>query len=101
MPKDNPTAVTPKPGYHDYVDENLSIVEIDSDNLMPGCEQDFQSRASLQEGVGGLKSIDTTYENYSESIVECPRSDGPDNKASPTKPAPYPMDLGRYPHRRT
>lgn len=93
--------VTPRPSAADYVYENLGIVEVDTDQMDADCCTQFKAGSSMEQGVSGRKKIDTTYENYSEDMVDAPRSDGPDNKASPTKPAPMPMDLARYPHRRT
>lgn len=91
--------VTPRPSTTDYVYENLGIVEADMDQGGDCCSR-FAAGADLQEGVSGRKMIDTSYENFSEDLVDRPKSDGADNAASPTKPAPYPLDLGRYPHRR-
>ncbi len=106
MPKkENPVGVTPKPGYHNYVDANLKIVEGDIDNYMSDsydCEETFRANADIDEGVSGLKAIDTTYENTSESIIENPKSDrkGLGGGASVQHPAARPADLHRYPHRR-
>lgn len=102
--------VSPDFSYTDYVADNLGIVEIDSDQGMDRSEGDFESRASMAEGVGGLKAIDTTYENTSETFVQKPKSDWDDNislrgksvKDSTVRhPAPRPMGEGRYPHRRS
>lgn len=82
--------VSPAPTYADYVNENLGVYEADFDNGRDCCTV-FKSNERMEEGVSGLKKIDTTYENYSESIVTAPRSSD----------APMPMDLWRYPHRRT
>jgi hypothetical protein len=98
-----------QPGYVDYVEERLGITETDSDQFADRSEGSFESRADMREGVSGLAAADTTYENTSESIVQKPKSDWDDNislrgkrvKDSTVRhPAPYPMDLGRYPQRR-
>ena len=75
-----------------YVNENLGIFEADQD--AGDCCSQFAAGADMMEGVSGRKKIDTTYENFSEDLVEAPRS------GDSEKPAPYPMDLWRYPHRR-
>lgn len=107
--KESPAGVTPRAAYHEYVNENLAVVEYDMDQMLPRDENTFQSRASLEEGVSGLKALDTTYENTSETIVQEPRSDWEDDlelrgmsiKSSTVRhPAPRPMDRYRYPHRK-
>jgi hypothetical protein len=96
-----PKRVTPGFSYNDYVDENLGIVEYDSDQFKNRSEQDFESRASMEEGVAGLATADASYENTSESIVQKPKSDQGGDSSTVRHPAPSPMDLHRYPHRRT
>lgn len=81
--------VVPKASYADYVSENLGVYEYDSDQMVD-TEGSFRANESLEEGVSGLKAIDTTFDNTSEPIVERPRNED----------APRPMDLHRYPHRR-
>jgi len=102
-------SVAPAPTYFQYVSENLGITEVDSDQCCDRSEGSFESRANLAEGVSGLASADASYENYSESIVQKPKSDWDDNitlrgmsvKDSTVRhPAPQPIDLYRYPHRR-
>ena len=97
-----PQGVTPRPSYRNYVAENLGVVEVDTDNIMGDCCEDvFFAGASLEEGVNGVKAIDTTYENTSESIIERPRSEyGAKGPATVSPDAPRPIDLRRYPHRR-
>ena len=104
-----PVAVQPSAGYADYVSENLGVVEVDVDNMLPSTESEFQAMGSLEEGVSGLKAIDTGYENTSESEVQSPRSDWEDDlslrgkpisSSTNRQPAPRQMDLDRYPHRR-
>lgn len=99
-----------RPGYVDYVEERLGVVETDSDQYRDRSEGSFESRADMREGVSGLAAADATYENTSESIVQKPKSDWDDDinlrgrsvKSSTVRhPAPVPMDLGRYPQRRT
>lgn len=101
--------VSPAPTYAEYVNENLGVYEVDFDNGSDCCAE-FTGNENQAEGVSGLKKVDTTYENYSESVVTRPRSDWDDDislrgksvKDSTVRhPAPYPMDLWRYPHRRT
>jgi len=100
MPKDV-KAVTPRPSYRNYVYENLGMVEVDTDNMAGGVEERFYAGASLEEGVSGVKSIDTTYENFSEDLVDSPRSEGIAKGPATVSPdAPRPIDLHRYPHRR-
>lgn len=94
-----PKAVTPRPSTIDYVYENLGLTETDSDNGLDCCTR-FAAGADMAEGVSGRKKIDTTYENFSEEIVDAPRSDNPDGDCCGHNPAPYPMDLYRFPHRR-
>jgi hypothetical protein len=94
-----PKAVTPRPSTIDYVYENLGLTETDSDQGGDCCAR-FAAGADMAEGVSGRKKIDTTYENFSEDLVDAPRSDSSDGSATASKPAPYPMGLYRYPHRR-
>lgn len=90
-----------RPGYVDYVEERLGVVETDSDQYRDRSEGSFESRADLREGVSGLAAADATYENTSESIVQRPKSDQGGDSSTVRHPAPVPMDLGRYPQRRT
>jgi hypothetical protein len=100
--------VYPAPSVGDYVADDLQIVESDSDQMMDVVSS-FEMMASLDEGVSGRKRIDTTYENFSESEVEAPRSDWTDDvslrgkpvsSSTVRRPAPYDVKVGRYPHRR-
>lgn len=77
-----------------YTNENLIIPPnmVDEDNMEGGVEGRFKAGASLDEGVSGRKSIDTSFENTSQDIVDNPRS-------MTNEPIGLP-DLGDYPHRR-
>lgn len=70
-----------------------ALYEVDADNMHPApdLEAEFHAGASAEEGVSGLKAIDTTFENTSQDIVEKPRS---------AYNSPAPADLDDYPHRR-
>lgn len=90
-----------------YVADNLGISEADMDQ--GDCCSQFASGQDMMEGVSGRKKIDTTFENFSQDIVENPRSDWDDNvslrgmrvsSSTDRKAAPVPMDLDRFPHRR-
>lgn len=98
---DKPESVTPRPSYRNYVYENLGMVEVDTDNLAGPFEGRFHARGDLHEGISGVKAIDTTYENFSEDIVDNPKSDRSDGGPSTVlRDAPRPIDKHRYPHRR-
>lgn len=75
-----------------YTDERLGIpgAMVDDDN-MDGVEAQFKSNASIDEGVSGRKSIDTLFENTSETDIDAPRS-GDD--------APVQINKYEHPHRR-
>jgi len=104
-----PKYEVPTPKLNKYTNENLVIAPdmIDEDN-MHGVESQFYSNSCIHCGVSGRKSIDTSYENFSQDIVDAPRStrkdvaiagmmpfhEGVDN------PAPVCTDLDQYPHRR-
>lgn len=47
----------------------------DDDSEGPITEQGFKASASLEEGVSGVRKIDTTYENTDEDMVNRPRSE--------------------------
>ena len=88
-----PKKEVPVPKLNKYTNENFIIAP----NMIDGDQGDdveamMTSGKSLQEGVSGKKSIDTLYENTSQTIVKNPRS-------ATTSPAGLP-DLGDYPHRR-
>ena len=101
MPETETEGVTPRPSHRQYVYENLGMVEVDTDNARGRVEADFRAGASLEEGVSGVKAIDTTYENFSEDIVDGPRSETlGGGEATVSHDAPRPIDLNRYPHRR-
>ena len=87
-----PKYEVPTPKLSKYTNENLVIAPdmVDSDNMQYGVEAEFQAQASIDEGVSGRKSIDTSYENFSQDVVDTPRSGN----------APMPADLDSYPHRR-
>jgi hypothetical protein len=99
----------PAPKLNDYTNENLVIAPdmIDEDN-MHGVESQFYSGASIEDGVGGKKPIDTSFENFSQDIVDAPRSARKDvpiagkmpDHEGVNNPAPVCTDLGQYPHRR-
>jgi hypothetical protein len=80
---------------------------IDDDN-MHGVESQFYDNACIEDGCSGKKPIDTCYENFSQDIVETPRSARKDvpiagkmpDHAGVDNPAPVSADLGLYPHRR-
>jgi hypothetical protein len=82
----------------DKVTTAISIFDVDSDNGQDCCSE-FKAGASMEEGVAGRKKIDTTFENTSEDIVDAPRSDR-GGVATADQPAPRPMDLYKFPHRR-
>ena len=63
-------------------------------------EQKFQECASLEEGINGCASMDTTFENTSEETVTRPRSDGPETGSTHRHPAPRDTKLGYFPQRR-
>lgn len=47
----------------------------DCDCEGPLTEAAFQAQADLKEGVSGQRTVDTTYENTDEDMVNRPRSD--------------------------
>lgn len=75
-----------------YTDERLGIPSdmVDTDNMQYGIEAQFKSGASLEEGVSGRKSIDTSFENTSEDEIDSPRSG---------EYGPVQVNKGNYPHR--
>jgi hypothetical protein len=88
---------------------SVQISDHDYDNLESDCCSQFKAGESMADGVSGKKKIDTTFENTSEDIVDRPRSDWDDDvslrgmsvKSSTVRnPAPVPMDLWKFPHRR-
>lgn len=99
MPKTKSQPMHPSPPvYDDYTHENLRINEYDSD--APFDEARFEATADLVEGVSGVKSIDTSYENYDEDVVVSPRSDhGFEGEATHRRPAARDVRKGLYPHR--
>ena len=88
-----PKYEVPVPKLSKYTNENLVIAPnmVDEDQGLP-VEAAFHANADLQEGVSGRKGIDTLFENFSQDIVESPRS-----ATSPPTGLP---DLDDYPHRR-
>ena len=104
-----PKYEVPTPKLSNYTNENLIIAPdmIDGDN-MSSVEGQFNSGASIDEGIGGQKPIDTSFENFSQDIVDSPRSARKDSPIAGMKPnhegvnnpAPVCTDLGQYPHRR-
>ena len=88
-----PKYEVPVPKLNKYTNENLIIAPnmVDEDQG-DSVEAMFAEGESLQEGVAGRKSIDTTFENFSQDIVEHPRS-------MSNEPIGLP-DLDDYPHRR-
>lgn len=80
----------------------------DYDNMEPNVEAVFHANAGVDEGVSGQKPIDTLFENFSQDIVDNPRSTRKDvpigglmpNHEGVDNPAPVPVDLSNYPHRR-
>ena len=100
MPKDA-KGVTPRPSARNYVYENLGMVEVDTDNMDGGVEGLFYAAGNIDEGISWVKAIDTNFENFSEDIVDNPRSEyGAKGPATVSPDAPRPIDLSRYPHRR-
>ena len=75
-----------------YTDERLGIpgAMVDDDNMNYGVEAQFDSGASLEEGLSGRKPIDTLFENTSEDEVDAPRSG---------EYAPVQVNKGDYPQR--
>ena len=65
----------------------ISPEMVDEDNG----REPFMSAGSIQEGVSGVKKIDTMYENFSQSFVENPREG--------STPAPDCLTGPMYPHR--
>ena len=88
-----PKYEVPVPKVSKYTNENLVIAPnmVDEDQGLP-VEAAFHANADLQEGVSGRKSIDTLFENFSQDIIESPRS-------ASSSPTDLP-DLDDYPHRR-
>lgn len=76
----------------------FAIVDADCD--MGTTEERFHSGGSLSEGVNGVLSMDTTFENTSEEEVQRPRSDGPESGSSHRHPAPYDEKAWNFPQRR-
>lgn len=74
--------------------------EIDLDQMRNRSEGSFESRADIAEGISGRAPADTSYENYSETIVQNPKSDSVGNDSVVTHPAPRPVDLYKYSWRR-
>ncbi len=80
----------------------------DDDNMESDVEAVFHANAGVDEGISGQKPIDTLFENFSQDIVDHPRSTRKDvpigglmpNHEGVDNPAPVPVDLHNYPHRR-
>lgn len=53
------------PGYISYRD---------CDCEEPITEANFHAKENLQEGINGLRKLDTTYEDYATEVVNAPRS---------------------------
>ncbi len=87
MPKAKITAPLSTP----YTDERLGLPDnmIDEDNMEGSVEARFAAGASLQEGVSGVKPIDTLYENFSDATIQSPRN----------STAPVQVNRSEYPHR--
>jgi hypothetical protein len=101
----------PVPKLSEYTNDNLIIGPnmVDGDNMDSGVEAEFRAEACIEDGCSGQKKIDTLYENYSQDIVDKPRSTIPEvavgrsgvpNHEGTENPAPIPTDLHNYPHRR-
>jgi hypothetical protein len=95
----------------EYTNDNLIIGPnmVDEDNMADGVEAQFTAQACIEDGCSGQKSIDTLYENFSQDIVDVPRSTIPElavgrsgvpNHEGTNNPAPLCTDLHNYPHRR-
>ena len=73
--------------------DNLLIdAEMVDDDNGDGVTAQFRDQSSIDEGVSGRKSIDTSFENTSEVKIENPRSG---------EYAPVCLNAYMYPHRRT
>ncbi len=74
-----------------YTDEMLGVPDamVDEDKFY-GIIPNFEAGASLQDGVSGVKSIDTLYENTSQEYIEKPSSG---------EYAPVQVNRNDYPHR--
>lgn len=73
-----------------YVNDVLSVPSDmeDEDKGQSGCEAKFKAGADKMEGISGRKSIDTSFENFSQDTVDTPRSG-----------INAPVDLDLWPHR--
>jgi len=74
-----------------YMDSSLAIMEPDSD--FTDVLAEFESNASMDDGVSGKKRIDVSYENTSMSNIQHPRSEGT------YKEIPDDQKRYRYPNR--
>lgn len=101
----------PVPKLNKYTNENFVIGPnmVDEDNMADSVEARFVANACIEEGCSGRKSIDTLFENFSQDIVDVPRSTIPElavgdagvpNHEGTENPAPICTDLHNYPHRR-
>ena len=73
-----------------YTNDNLVLPAdmTDTDKNEGGVEAQFKAGADMKEGVSGRKSIDSSFENFSQDTVDTPRSG-----------INAPVDLNLYPHR--
>lgn len=102
----------PVPKMSEYTNDNLIIGPnmVDENNCCDdSIEAIFKAEACIEDGCSGQKKIDTLYENYSQDIVDVPRSTIPEiavgdagvpNHEGTENPAPLCTDLHNYPHRR-
>ena len=91
-----------------YSSNQLFFPEVDSEQPGQATEQGFHSNVSLKDGHAGCKKIDTTFENFSDTQVNRPRSTlpspairgmSPDH--SGVRPVSDEFGRDRYPHRET
>ena len=103
-------SVSLRGGTVDYQDDRLGISESDYEqHLPPTWEQAFQDNSCQMEGISGQMCIDSTFENFSQDVVEMPRSamgerPYPKKLGQPAhegvnNPAPVGVDHYDYPHR--
>lgn len=69
-----------------YTDSHMIQVEIDDDFV--DIRQAFADGASMQEGVSGRKTIDTTFENTKQTTIQ-----------KPMHGEQHDLKRHRYPHR--
>lgn len=72
-----------------YTDNNLIMPEIDSEGMDMSTQARFDAGADIIDGCSGKLTIDTRFENFSESDVENPTN----------KDAPRQVNKWDHPHR--